>query len=94
MSTIKFELQDELDELIARIYLDTKKKLSKKELLELIFNIGKQDYQEILDLVKNPDNTIAVSHREEFIDTFSGSIVADDPDNINPKDIWITKELD
>jgi hypothetical protein len=62
--------------------------------LELIFNIGKQDYQVILDLINNPDKTADVSRREEFIDTFSGSLIADEPDDVNPKNIWITKELD
>ncbi|MHA1861509.1 MAG: hypothetical protein ACTSVM_04375 [Candidatus Ranarchaeia archaeon] len=48
MSTIKFDLQDELEEIKAKIYLDTHKKLTKKQVLELIFQIGKRDYERIL----------------------------------------------
>ena len=35
VSTVKFDLQEDLEELQAKIYLDTKKKLSKKDILEL-----------------------------------------------------------
>ena len=48
MSTIKFEHQSELDNLIARLYLDTKIKLSKKKLLEIIFKIGIKDYNQLI----------------------------------------------
>ncbi len=49
VSTVKFDLQDDLDELQARIFLDTRKKLSKKEVLELVFRLGAQNYEKILE---------------------------------------------
>ncbi len=51
MSTIKFDLHDELNELLARIYLDTRKKITKKELLEIVFRIGMQDYSKIVEAI-------------------------------------------
>ncbi len=39
MATIKFDRQNELDEILARIYLDTNKKFTKKDLLEIIFEL-------------------------------------------------------
>ena len=48
MSTVKFNLQEDLEELQARIYLDTKKKLSKKDILELTFKIGAKNYEQII----------------------------------------------
>ena len=48
MSTVKFDLQDDLEEIKAKIYLDTHKKLTKKQVLELIFRIGKRNYEDIL----------------------------------------------
>ena len=50
VSTVKFDLQEDLDELQARIFLDTRKKLSKKEVLELVFRIGVQNYEKILEM--------------------------------------------
>ncbi|MCF2140678.1 MAG: hypothetical protein K9W44_11545 [Candidatus Lokiarchaeota archaeon] len=94
MSTIKFDHQNELDELIARIYLDTKIKLTKKELLSLIFKIGKENYQTILDALKNREKASNSNIRDEFINSFSGILTVKDPDEINPKEIWNSKELD
>ena len=48
VSTVKFDLQEDLEELQARIYLDTKKKLSKKDILELTFRIGSKNYEELI----------------------------------------------
>ena len=59
MSTIKFDLQDDLEEIQARIYLDTHKKLTKKQLLELIFRIGKRNYADILDELQIQDQSIS-----------------------------------
>ncbi len=48
VSTVKFDLQEDLEELQARIYLDTKKKLSKKDILELTFRIGAKNYEQLI----------------------------------------------
>ena len=55
MSTVKFELQDDLNELQARIYLATKKKLSKKEILELTFNFSKNNFDRLISLILEED---------------------------------------
>ena len=52
MSTVKFDLQEDLEELQARIYLDTKKKLTKKDILELAFKIGAKNYEEIIQEIQ------------------------------------------
>lgn len=88
MATIKFDKQHQLDELISRIYLDTKKKYTKKDLLELIFEIGIQDYHALLEKVKNENKTDSKDLRNQFINTFSGSITVPNPDEVNPKSIW------
>ncbi len=88
MATIKFDRQDELDEIIARIYLDTNKKFTKKELLEIIFELGIQDYRALLNKINNLDKTDSQAIRRKFINKFSGSITVSDPDEINPKSIW------
>jgi len=51
VSTVKFELQQDLDELQARIFLATNKKLSKKEILELTFNFGKKNFDRLISLI-------------------------------------------
>lgn len=53
MSTVKFAMQDELNELQAKIYLHTKKKMSKKEILELVFKMGQQDFEKIIEMIEN-----------------------------------------
>ena len=55
VSTVKFDLQDDLEELQARLYLDTRKRLSKKEILELVFRIGKENYDLIVREVQSGD---------------------------------------
>ena len=67
MATIKFDRQDELDELIARVYLDTNKKFTKKELLEIIFELGIQDYHALLDKIKNIGDTIILKVKKDDI---------------------------
>jgi hypothetical protein len=52
VSTVKFDLQEDLEELQARIYLDTKRKLSKKEILELTFRIGAKNYEELIQEIQ------------------------------------------
>jgi hypothetical protein len=93
MATIKFDRQDELDELIARVYLDTNKKFTKKELLEIIFELGIQDYHALLDKIKNMEQSDSKNLRMQFINKYSGSISVSNPDEIPPKSIW-EKELE
>ncbi len=88
MATIKFDRQDELDELIARIYLDTNKKFTKKDLLEIIFELGIQDYHTLLNKIKQLEKTDSEDLRSRFVDRFSGSIYVSNPDEVNPKSIW------
>jgi hypothetical protein len=88
MATIKFDRQDELDELIARIYLDTNKKFTKKELLEIIFELGIQDYRALLDKINNMGQSDSKDLRMQFINKYSGSISVSNPDEIQPKSIW------
>ena len=52
VSTVKFDLKEDLEELQARIYLDTKKKLTKKDILELVFKIGAKNYEEIIQQIQ------------------------------------------
>ncbi|MHA1149584.1 MAG: hypothetical protein ACTSR8_15220 [Promethearchaeota archaeon] len=88
MTTIKFDRQNELDELIARIYLDTNKKFTKKKLLEIIFELGIQDYHALLNKINNMDKLDSKDLRKQFINHFSGSLSISDPDDITPKSIW------
>ncbi|MBD3230528.1 MAG: hypothetical protein GF329_20280 [Candidatus Lokiarchaeota archaeon] len=93
MATIKFDRQDELDKLIARIYLDTNRKYTKKDLLEIIFELGSQDYNALLKKIRNTTTSDSKDLRSQFIEDFSGSISVSDPDEINPKIIW-EKEIE
>ena len=93
MATIKFERQNELDELIVRIYLDTNKKFTKKDLLEIIFEVGIQDYRALLNKIIKKENSDTEDLRNRFINHFSGSLSVSNPDEINPKTIW-EKQLD
>jgi hypothetical protein len=88
MATIKFDRQDELDELIARVYLDTNKKFTKKELLEIIFELGVQDYHALLNKINSMEKSDSEDLRTQFINQFSGSISVSEPDEIDPKSIW------
>lgn len=58
VSTVKFDLQEDLEELQARLYLDTKKKLSKKEILELTFRIGAKNYEQIIQAIQQEQNSL------------------------------------
>ncbi|TXT53261.1 MAG: hypothetical protein BAJALOKI2v1_1090008 [Promethearchaeota archaeon] len=91
MSTIKFDKQDELNELIARIYLDTNKKFTKKDLLEIIFELGTEDYHALTEKIKNRDSSTSKDLRTQFINRFSGSISVSKPNDVNPKNIWEEK---
>ena len=93
MATIKFDRQDELNEIIARVYLDTNKKFTKKELLELIFELGIQDYHTLLNKINNMEKSDSKDLRAQFINQFSGSLSVSKPDEIHPKSIW-EKELE
>jgi len=93
MATIKFDRQDELDEIIARVYLDTNKKFTKKELLELIFELGIQDYHTLLNKINNMEKSDSKDLRAQFINQFSGSLSVSKPDEIHSKSIW-EKELE
>ena len=90
MAVVKFDQHQKLDEYIARIYLDTHQKFTKKDMLELIFNIGSQDYLTLLDKVNNNQEPDNLSLRKEFIKTFAGclSIENEDENEVNPKKIW------
>ncbi|MDF1540376.1 MAG: hypothetical protein P1Q69_15885 [Candidatus Thorarchaeota archaeon] len=55
MSTVKFDLKDDLEELQARLYLDTRKRLTKKEILEIVFRIGLENYDLIVNEVRLMD---------------------------------------
>lgn len=55
VSTVKFDLKDDLEELQARLYLDTRKRLTKKEILEIVFRIGLENYDLIVNEVRLMD---------------------------------------
>lgn len=70
---MKFDLKDDLEELQARLYLDTRKRLTKKEILEIVFKIGLENYALIVKEVRMKelpldDNTIVkvLSLAEDF----------------------------
>jgi hypothetical protein len=52
VSTVKFDLKEDLEELQARLYLDTRKRLTKKEILEIVFRIGLENYNLIVNEVR------------------------------------------
>lgn len=58
MSTVKFGLHDDLEELQARLYLDTRKRLSKREILELVFRIGLEHYDLIVEEIKSTEQPL------------------------------------
>jgi hypothetical protein len=55
VSTVKFDLKDDLEELQARLYLDTRKRLTKKEILEIVFRIGLENYELIVNEIRLMD---------------------------------------
>lgn len=52
---MKFDLKDDLEELQARLYLETRKRLTKKEILEIVFRIGLENYDLIVNEVRLMD---------------------------------------
>jgi len=58
MTTVKFDLHDDLEELQARLYLDTRKKLTKKEILELIFKMGLENYPMIVNHIRSHEHPL------------------------------------
>ena len=67
MSTVKFDLQNDLEELQARIYLDTKKKLTKKDILELTFKIGEQNYNQLIKKIEKSEESISSDKISEIL---------------------------
>ena len=67
VSTVKFDLQTDLEELQARIYLDTKKKLTKKDILELTFKIGAQNYTQLVKKIEKSDESISSDKIAEIL---------------------------
>ena len=61
VSTVKFDLQEDLEELQAKIYLDTKKKLSKKDILELAFKIGANNYEQLISEIQQEKSSLSDS---------------------------------
>ena len=68
VSTVKFDLQEDLEELQARIYLDTKKKLSKKDILELTFRIGAKNYEQMIQEIQREKNSLSDLIIESILD--------------------------
>lgn len=58
MSTVKFDLQDDLEEIQARLYLDTRKRLNKKQILELVFKIGLEHYDLIVEEIMSREQPL------------------------------------
>ncbi|MCY3413707.1 MAG: hypothetical protein INQ03_18835 [Candidatus Heimdallarchaeota archaeon] len=87
MSAVKIDRQHEIDELLAKIYLDTNIKMNKKELLEFIFDISFNNYDQLIEMIKNLHTKDSIELRKKFIEEFAGCIQADDED-IDPKSIW------
>jgi len=69
VSTVKFDLQEDLEELQARIYLDTKKKLSKKDILELTFRIGAKNYEQMIQEIQREKNSLNDLIIESILDS-------------------------
>ncbi|MHA1494767.1 MAG: hypothetical protein ACTSRQ_12210 [Candidatus Thorarchaeota archaeon] len=58
MSTVKFDLKDDLEELQARLYLDTRKRLTKKEVLEIVFRVGLENYELIVKEIQSKETPL------------------------------------
>ena len=59
MTTVKFDLKDDLEELQARLYLDTRKRLTKKEILEIVFKMGLENYDLIVKSVRSREQPLS-----------------------------------
>jgi len=58
VSTVKFDLKDDLEELQARLYLDTRKRLTKKEVLEIVFRVGLENYDLIVKELQSKEKPL------------------------------------
>jgi len=58
VSTVKFDLKDDLEELQARLYLDTRKRLTKKEVLEIVFRVGLENYDLIVKEIQSKEKPL------------------------------------
>ena len=58
VSTVKFDLKDDLEELQARLYLDTRKRLTKKEVLEIAFRVGLENYDLIVKEIRSKEKPL------------------------------------
>jgi len=58
VSTVKFDLKDDLEELQARLYLDTRKRLTKKEVLEIAFRVGLENYDLIVKEIQSKEKPL------------------------------------
>ena len=58
VSTVKFDLKDDLEELQARLYLDTRKRLTKKEVLEIAFRVGLENYDLIVKEIQTKEQPL------------------------------------
>ncbi len=67
MSTVKFDLQTDLEELQARIYLDTRKKLTKKDILEITFKIGAKNYNQLIEEIEKGNRSISPEKVNEIL---------------------------
>ena len=92
MSVIKFDHQEQLDELAAKIFLDTRFKLSKKKLLEIIFDLGKEDYDKLVEKVRSSLSESSIIERKEFIKNFAGCLDLAEGDDIDFRPIWNQEE--
>jgi hypothetical protein len=58
VSTVKFDLKDDLEELQARLYIDTRKRLTKKEVLEIVFRVGLENYDLIVKELQSKEKPL------------------------------------
>lgn len=58
VTTVKFDLKDDLEELQARLYLDTRKRLTKKEILEIVFKMGMENYDLIVKYLQSKEQPL------------------------------------
>ncbi len=58
MATVKFGLQEDLNELQARLLLRTKRKFSKQKILETIYFLGSKNMDQLIDMLIDPKDEI------------------------------------
>ena len=56
MATVKFSHQEDLNNLQAEIYLLTRKKFNKQEILEAIFSLEKNNVNKIIEKLTSKEN--------------------------------------